>query len=71
MRFVVDRIEGDIAVLETDGTTIDVPVAALPAGVEEGWALHWDGDTYTQVEAVAGRGMADLMGDDDGGDFSL
>lgn len=38
-RIVVDRIEGDVAVLEVGGTTVDVPVAALPEGAREGSVL--------------------------------
>lgn len=33
---VVDRIEGEIAVLEVGGATVDWPRAALPAGIAEG-----------------------------------
>lgn len=33
---VVDRIEGDQAVLEIAGKRIDVPVSFLPAGTKEG-----------------------------------
>lgn len=35
----VDRIEGDVAVLEIGGRTWDFPLAALPAGVKEGTRL--------------------------------
>jgi len=38
-RIVVDRIEGDFAVLEVGGTTVDWPLSALPEGVGEGSAL--------------------------------
>lgn len=33
---VVDRIEGDVAVLEIDGKRIDFPLSALPQGTKEG-----------------------------------
>lgn len=33
---VVDRIEGDTAVLEIAGRLVDVPVAELPSGLKEG-----------------------------------
>lgn len=33
---VVDRIEGDVAVLEIGGRTVDVPLTELPSGVKEG-----------------------------------
>ncbi len=38
---VVDRIEGDVAVLEIGGRTVDVPLAELPAGVKEGDRLSF------------------------------
>lgn len=34
--FIVDRVEGDRAVLEIGGERVDVPLAALPAGTREG-----------------------------------
>ena len=36
---VVDRIEGDLAVLEIAGATFDWPLAALPPGTREGSRL--------------------------------
>ena len=36
---VIDRIEGDRAVLEVDGELIDFPVGALPPGSREGGVL--------------------------------
>jgi len=33
---IVDRIEGEYAVLEIAGTLVDVPLSALPAGAQEG-----------------------------------
>ncbi|TNF25663.1 MAG: DUF3006 domain-containing protein [Deltaproteobacteria bacterium] len=72
----VDRIEGPIAVLSTDGgARIELPVALLPAGVGEGrWlslSLTPDAgkDAASVAEARARR--AKLAADDDGGDFSL
>lgn len=38
-RIVVDRLEGEIAVLEVDGQLLDWPAAALPAGAREGSVL--------------------------------
>ena len=37
--FVVDRLEGDLAILVVDGATVEVPVAALPEGTREGAVL--------------------------------
>ncbi|TNE85930.1 MAG: DUF3006 domain-containing protein [Deltaproteobacteria bacterium] len=36
MRAVVDRIEGEFAILEIEGITIDFPVSLLPADTREG-----------------------------------
>lgn len=42
-RFVIDRFEGDTAVLEEDGVgTVDVPRSKLPDGAAEGDALTLD-----------------------------
>jgi hypothetical protein len=36
---VVDRIEGDRAILEVDGDTIELPLSVLPPGAGEGTIL--------------------------------
>lgn len=36
---VIDRIEGDRAVLEFDGELLDIPASALPPGAAEGALL--------------------------------
>lgn len=37
MRYVIDRIEGDIAVCEAEDKTMhNIPLASLPVGVKEG-----------------------------------
>ena len=52
---VVDRIEGEVAVLEIDGTTVDISAKALPAGAGEGsvLALTLDADAQRDVAAQA------------------
>lgn len=50
---VVDRIEGTRAVLELGGETVDVPLAALPAGVKEGDVLELSVRTPDPAEAQA------------------
>ena len=35
-QIVVDRIEGDVAVVEVDGQTVDLPLRLLPDGAREG-----------------------------------
>jgi len=73
---VVDRIEGDIAVLESaDGASYTVSVALLPAGAQEGsWLrmqLELDPEgTRAASERVAGL-RAELIEEDDGEDFAL
>ena len=47
-KLVVDRIVGDIAVLEKeDGSHKEVSVSFLPLGVKEGNVLLFDGENYT------------------------
>lgn len=50
---VVDRLEGEVAVVEIDGGTVDVPVAELPAGVAEGTRLVLDCGTWSLAPAPA------------------
>lgn len=38
---VIDRIEGQMAVLEVNGSTVDWPLAALPAGAAEGQRMQF------------------------------
>jgi hypothetical protein len=40
MKVVIDRIEGDLAVVEVAGKFVEWPVAALPAGAREGSILE-------------------------------
>ena len=49
----VDRIEGEIAVLDVQGVMVDVPLAVLPEGLSEGAQLKLvlcekDSSTLTQ-----------------------
>ena len=37
--FVVDRLEGKLAILLVEGATVEVPGAALPDGTQEGAVL--------------------------------
>ena len=45
-KFIVDRIEGEVAVCEVNGTTIDIPLTKINAGVHEGDILYEDGPMY-------------------------
>lgn len=53
---VVDRIEGDVAVLEIAGARVDVPVSVLPEGTREGDVLTFvraPGDTADAAARLA------------------
>ena len=48
MMLIVDRVEGDIAVLEKeDMTHIYTNISELPDGTKEGTVLAFDGTVYT------------------------
>lgn len=36
MRWIVDRIEGEVAVIETENGTINIALIHLPEGIKEG-----------------------------------
>jgi len=40
MRYTVDRIEGEFAVVEVENTTVDMPVSLLPEGCGEGSVIE-------------------------------
>ena len=47
MRYTVDRIEENIAILEDDMLSmLPVPAAFLPEGTKEGSILNFDGEKY-------------------------
>ena len=73
--WIVDRIEGAFAVISAHGLedTFDVPLAALPAGVQEGDVLLLGADpqaTEARRQRVTDRIRA-LSESDDGGDIVL
>ena len=48
MKYTLDRIDGDHAVLESDDEKrITVPVSHLPAGIREGSRISEDNGVYT------------------------
>ena len=61
---VVDRIEGEVAVLEIEGSTVEVPATALPAGAGEGsvLALTLNADAQGDVAAQARARLDRLKG---------
>lgn len=44
--YVLDRLEGDVAVLEGQGRTWDVPASALSPDAQPGDTLRWDGTQF-------------------------
>lgn len=40
LSLTIDRIEEEIAVLKSEGVTINLPVKKLPTGIKEGDVLH-------------------------------
>ncbi len=59
---VVDRIEGDRAVLEIDGRMVDVPLGLLPEGATEGSVLQFGltGPAAAEVTDEAAARLARL-----------
>ena len=56
--FIIDRFEGDFAVVETDNGLINIPLSDLPEGAKEGDVLRKDNDTMRfdiDVEDTAAR----------------
>ncbi|MGQ0440035.1 DUF3006 domain-containing protein [Bacillus sp. B-TM1] len=46
-RGIIDRFEGELAVIEVNNVTMDVPKSKLPPTAKEGDVLIIEGDTYT------------------------
>lgn len=69
--YIIDRIEGDIAVLEGEGGAMrDLPAAKLPAGARQGDVLCEAGGAFTIDKAATAaraenirRKMRGLFGD--------
>lgn len=67
MQAIVDRIEGNVAVLEVDGTKfMDIPLNEMPEGcsegdVYEGGPGNWAKDDDAKAERL--KTNADLMAD--------
>ncbi|MDR0884543.1 MAG: DUF3006 domain-containing protein [Oscillospiraceae bacterium] len=57
-RVVVERIEGDWVVLETDAGMVNLPLTALPQGTRAGAVLQRTGDIYTPDPAEEARRRA-------------
>lgn len=62
MIYYVDRFEDDIAVLESNGTTVNIPRVQLPPDAKEGSALEKQDDgTYLLDEDTAVRRRKELF----------
>lgn len=53
LRIVIDRIEGERAVLAIGEESVEVPLACLPTGAREGAVLAWSTDEPAADEALA------------------
>ena len=62
---VVDRIEGDIAVVEFNGQTIDIPTSFLPDGAREGDRLRMVLDSHPDGLQTSEDRLARLQAKDD------
>jgi hypothetical protein len=72
MTWIIDRIEGDLAVVIYADLSFDVPLRALPEGLSEGDALRIEAsDDAAATLAEAKKKLAALAQADDGEDFSL
>lgn len=63
--WLIDRIEGEYAVVEYDGNTFDVPLRALPLSVKEGDMLDViinKEETKNRKDCAEGL-LKDLFGD--------
>ena len=72
-RIVLDRFEGDFAVLEVEGHFVDFPRSALPPGAHEGAFLVLQAESGAE-EASLKRARARLQRlseRDPGGDIAL
>ena len=69
---VVDRIEGNRAVIEVDGEMFDIPSSALPKGTEEGALLQLSAhpDAAQELSKVNEERLSRLR-DGDPGDMEI
>ncbi|KKR21116.1 MAG: hypothetical protein UT48_C0013G0006 [Parcubacteria group bacterium GW2011_GWE2_39_37] len=59
--FIIDRIEGETAVLKADDFTINWPKNKLPQTMREGEALSFQISTKEEVEAKNKKQAKDLL----------
>lgn len=58
--YILDRLEGETAVIEADDAMIEVPRDALPPDVREGDVLQKDGDRYRIDRDATERRKAEI-----------
>ena len=65
MKWVIDRIESDIAVIEVGNECIDIPTKCLPIGVKDGdvLSLNIDKDATSEQLKRARTMMNNLFSD--------
>jgi hypothetical protein len=68
---VVDRIEGETAVLEVDGILVEVPASSLPPGCAEGDTLELQRVASSSAEDDARLERLRDTTDQGPGDFEL
>lgn len=74
MKVVIDRFEGDYAIVEIAGTRVDVPRALIPADCKEGDALQFaraPADTSARSAAEARLARLKARGPQGPGDIDL
>ena len=62
---VVDRIEGQIAIIEFQGQTLDIPIDMLPEGIQEGDRLRMILDSQPEGSHNSTDRLARLQAKDD------
>lgn len=62
MKYSVDRIEGNIAILESleDKEKKEIPIAELPSNIKEGNILIYKDNKYTKDELLERKRKKDL-----------
>ncbi len=58
MKIIIDRFEGDYAVVEADGKMINMPIGLLPGGAKEGSVVTIEiNESETKDREAKIRGM--------------
>lgn len=54
MRYIIDRIEGNIAVCEDEnGNFVEIDILSLPSNIKEGDCIKFENSKYTVDEKYA------------------